>query len=95
VFWGGYFTSVGTTSEYRHLKENQIPVDNDIRVVPIACQTRRVDGAMADGSQMRSPSGKYDGGPGGVILDSDLTETGHYQIRLSERQYKIRGKFLL
>ena len=34
VFWGRYFTSVATTGvvEYRHLKENQILLDNDIRV---------------------------------------------------------------
>jgi len=52
VFWGRYFTSVATTGvvEYRHLKENQILFDNDIRVLPIARQTKRVDGTMADGS---------------------------------------------
>jgi hypothetical protein len=42
---------------------------------------------------VKSPSGKYDGGPGGVIFDSDLTETGYYQIRISERQNKMAGKF--
>ena len=45
--------------------------------------------------QVQSPSGKYDGGPGGVIFDSDLVETGDYQIRVSERQDKIPGKFVL
>jgi hypothetical protein len=52
VFWGRYFTSVATTGivEYRHLKENQILLDSDIRVLPIARQTRRVGGAMVDGS---------------------------------------------
>jgi hypothetical protein len=52
VFWGRYFTSVSTTGvvEYRHLKENQILLDNDIRVLPIARQTKRVNGTMADGS---------------------------------------------
>jgi hypothetical protein len=52
VFWGRYFTSVATTGvvEYRHLKENQILFDNNIRVLPIARQTKRVDGTMADGS---------------------------------------------
>src|SRR5215469_18955835 len=52
VFWGRYFTSAATTGvvEYRHLKENQILFDNDIRVLPIARQTKRVDGTVADGS---------------------------------------------
>ena len=51
TFWGRYFTSVSTTGvvEYRHLKENQILVDNNIRVLPLARQTKRVDGTMADG----------------------------------------------
>ena len=52
VFWGRYFTSVTATGvvEYRHLKENQILFDSGIRVLPIARQTKRVDGTMADGS---------------------------------------------
>jgi hypothetical protein len=52
VFWGRYFTSTATggTVEYRHLKENQPLRDNQIRVLPIARQTKRVDGTQADGS---------------------------------------------
>jgi hypothetical protein len=52
VFWGRYFTSAATTGvvEYRHLKENQILFDNNIRVLPIARQTKRVDGTAAEGS---------------------------------------------
>src|SRR5215469_8515143 len=52
VFWGRYFTSTATggTVEYRHLKENQPLHDNNIRVLPIARQTKRVDGTQADGS---------------------------------------------
>ena len=44
AFWGRYFTSVQSTGvvEYRHRKENQILRDNNIRVLPIARQTRRV-----------------------------------------------------
>ena len=30
------------------------------------------------------PSGKQDGGPGGVIYDGDLDETGDYKIRVTE-----------
>jgi len=47
VIWGRYFTSVATsgTVEYRHLKENQILRDNNIRVLPIARQTRHVNGS--------------------------------------------------
>ena len=52
VFWGRYFTSTSATGtvEYRHLKENQILRDNNIRVLPIARQTKRVNGAQSDGS---------------------------------------------
>jgi hypothetical protein len=52
VFWGRYFTSTGTggTVEYRHLRENQPLRDRNIRVLPIARQTRNVGGAIAQGS---------------------------------------------
>src|SRR5215469_1066601 len=52
VFWGRYFTSASTggTVEYRHLKENKALRDNDIRVLPIARQTKNVAGSVADGS---------------------------------------------
>jgi hypothetical protein len=52
VFWGRYFTSTSVTGtvEYRHLKENQILRDHNIRVLPIARQTKRVNGTQADGS---------------------------------------------
>src|SRR5262249_49905199 len=52
LVWGRYFTSVASTGvvEYRHLKENQALRNNNIRVVPIARQTRRVAGSQADGS---------------------------------------------
>ena len=52
VFWGRYFTSTSTggTVEYRHLKENQPLHVNNIRVLPIARQTKRVNGTHADGS---------------------------------------------
>jgi hypothetical protein len=39
------------------------------------------------------PSGKQDGGPGGTILDSELTESGKYRIRVTQRQTKIKGRF--
>jgi hypothetical protein len=52
VVWGRYFTSVATTGvvEYRHLKENQPLRTDGIRVLPIARQTKRVNGSVADGS---------------------------------------------
>jgi hypothetical protein len=52
VFWGRYFTSNSGSGnvEYRHLKENQLLRENNIRVLPIARQTRRVNGTQADGS---------------------------------------------
>ncbi len=52
VFWGRYFTSTSASGnvEYRHLKENQPLRDNNIRVLPITRQTRRVKGSQNDGS---------------------------------------------
>ena len=52
VFRGRYFTSVaaGGLVEYRHLRENQPLRDNQIRVLPIARQTRNVGGTVAAGS---------------------------------------------
>jgi hypothetical protein len=51
VLWGRYFTSPSTTGdvEYRHLKEDKILHDHNIRVLPIARQTRRVHGTKDDG----------------------------------------------
>jgi hypothetical protein len=56
---------------------------------------RPVGSRVTTAGQVKSPSGKYDGGPGGVIFDSALTETGDYQVRISERQNRIAGKFFL
>jgi hypothetical protein len=52
VVWGRYFTSAATsgTVEYRHLRENQLLRANAVRVLPIARQTRRVNGSIADGN---------------------------------------------
>src|ERR1700735_5383618 len=52
VFWGRYFTSssAGGTVEYRHLKENKALRDNNIRVLPIARQTKNVGATQAAGS---------------------------------------------
>jgi hypothetical protein len=41
------------------------------------------------------PSGKQDGGPGGLVFDSDLTETGKYRIRITQRQVEMNGRFRL
>jgi hypothetical protein len=52
VIWGRYFTGVASTGvvEYRHLQENQALRSSGIRVLPIARQTKRVNGSVADGS---------------------------------------------
>src|SRR5215469_14169506 len=52
AFWGRYFTSASTSGnvEYRHLKENSLLTLNGIRVLPIARQTRNVNGTQASGS---------------------------------------------
>jgi len=52
VFWGRYFTSVATTGivEYRHMRENPVLRARGVRVLPIARQTKRVNGTAADGT---------------------------------------------
>ena len=52
VLWGRYFTSASTTGvvEYRHLREGALLRANNIRVLPIARQTKRVAGTSADGA---------------------------------------------
>lgn len=44
-----------------------------------------------------SPSGAQNGGPGGIVFDEDLTETGDYRIRVTESQMgnEWRGTFIL
>ena len=43
------------------------------------------------------PSGKQDGGPGGVIFDNETDEDGDYKIRVSESMMaeEWRGRFTL
>jgi hypothetical protein len=51
VLWGRYFTRASSPGfEYRRLKENELLRRNDIRVLPIARQTKRVNGTQAQGS---------------------------------------------
>jgi len=52
ALWGRYFTSASTSGsvEYRHLKENPILRQNKIRVLPIARQTKNVNGTQAQGA---------------------------------------------
>jgi hypothetical protein len=39
------------------------------------------------------PSGKQDGGPGGLVFDSEVTETGKFRLRVTPRQNEINGGF--
>src|SRR5258708_18138132 len=52
VLWGRYFTRVATSGlvEYRARRENHALRDRNIRVLPIARQTKHVDGTQAAGS---------------------------------------------
>ncbi|HTE92692.1 MAG TPA: hypothetical protein VK678_04215 [Bradyrhizobium sp.] len=47
---------------------------------------------------VRFPSGKGDGGPGGIIMNSDLDESGEYIVEVSQHtmgsNYKS-GSFIL
>jgi hypothetical protein len=51
VLWGRYFAGVSKSSsaEYRHLDENQILRQHNIRVLPIAQQTPKVGGTQEQG----------------------------------------------
>jgi hypothetical protein len=40
-----------------------------------------------------APSGKRDGGPGGLIFDGDLSETGKYRIEVQPRNHSGPGTF--
>ena len=48
VFWGRYFTSVASTGvvEYRNSREGELLREKNIRVLPIARQTKRVEGRI-------------------------------------------------
>jgi hypothetical protein len=52
VLWGRYFNSVAASGlvEYRANQENQALRERNIRVLPIARQTKHVDGSQARGS---------------------------------------------
>src|SRR5947199_7889676 len=52
VLWGRYFTSSSSAGnvEYRHAQENSILRTKNIRVLPIARQTKRVNGTEAQGT---------------------------------------------
>jgi hypothetical protein len=52
VVWGRYFTSAATSGlvEYRARRESQPLRDRNIRVLPIARQTKHVDGTQAQAS---------------------------------------------
>jgi hypothetical protein len=58
-----------------------------VRVVP--------QGALLTGGHVTSPSGKSDGGPGGVVFDDMLHETGMYRICVEPREQSRSGAFRL
>jgi hypothetical protein len=51
LLWGRYFTnsSGGGSAEYRHLRENELLRNKNVRVLPIARQTGNVGGSEAEG----------------------------------------------
>jgi hypothetical protein len=51
AFWGRYFTSTEETGtvEYRHVTEDPVLAPANIRVLPIARQTNKVGGTLAQG----------------------------------------------
>jgi hypothetical protein len=50
------------------------------------------------GGTVKTPSGAGDGGPGGIIMNADLTESGDYTIEVSQHTMGSNlasGKFIL
>jgi len=52
-------------------------------------------GTLLTSGHVTSPSGKSDGGPGGVVFDEALHETGVYRICVEPRQQSRSGTFHL
>jgi hypothetical protein len=57
-----------------------------VRITPTTAQ-------LTTAGTLIYPSGKQDGGPGGIVFDSALTESGKYRLRVSERQSEVEGRF--
>ena len=58
-----------------------------VRIIP--------NGALLTSGHVESPSGKGDGGPGGVVFDDTIHETGVYRICVEQRQQSQPGTFQL
>jgi hypothetical protein len=58
-----------------------------VRIIP--------NGALLTSGHVESPSGKADGGPGGVVFDETVAETGTYRICVEQRQQSQPGTFRL
>jgi hypothetical protein len=58
-----------------------------VRIVP--------HGGLLTSGHVVSPSGKSDGGPGGIVFDDTLQETGVYRICVEPRQQSHPGSFHL
>ncbi len=56
-----------------------------------------ISGSGATRGMVIFPSGKQDGGPGGVVFDDDIDEAGDYRIRVAESSMANawRGSFVL
>ena len=58
-----------------------------VRIVP--------HGELRTSGHVVSPSGKSDGGPGGIVFDDTVQETGVYRICVEPRQQSQPGSFRL
>lgn len=58
-------------------------------------EIKPISANLITAGEVTSPSGHSDGAPGGVVFDSDLSETGDYRIRVFERQQALPGTFVL
>jgi len=52
-------------------------------------------GTVLTSGHVMSPSGKADGGPGGIVFDNTIHETGGYRICVEPRQQSHPGSFRL
>lgn len=73
--------SVRVAGELRGMNDRRVYIFRGVRGTKVKIE---LSGAGPLRGVVTFPSGRYEGGPGGSILDQQLTETGWFQLRVSE-----------